>query len=127
MAQFNPDIGKKTQFQSGDKQVEIARKGGSVKSLKKTLANQLKGLKKKGVTNGNLKELISVMENPECSSLQIKSFIDDWSKKIVNQEQAVKFANVMINWHKSHFGDKKKIEGGTVYNTQINIVKPKDV
>ena len=55
---------------------ELGRKGGLVKSPKKRMAAQLRELKKKGITNSTIRKITDIMEDPTCSALDIKLFLD---------------------------------------------------
>ena len=99
-----------------DKAREIGRKGGQVKSVRKTFANRLKALKKKGMTSEYAKRITEIFEHPEMSALDIFLFLERAKKDCKTSGQMAMVADKFIQLHKAHHGDKIKTE-----NTNINI------
>ena len=118
----NPD----TQFKAGDKLVEMAtrggRKGGLVKSDRKTLAAKVRWLKKRA-SEGDIKveeinHLVECVENPTISILDILNDLDEIKNECKNPNQKILLADARIKLHKAHFGEKVKSEN---LNLNVNV------
>lgn len=103
-------------IQSTSRARELGRKGGKVKSAKKTFANRLSALKKKGMTNESAKRITEIFENPELSALDIWLFLERAKSECKTAGQMAIVADKFISLHKAHHGEKIKSE-----NTNINI------
>jgi len=90
--------------------IAIARKGGLSRSPKKSYAQRLRFLKKKGLTNENYKRLVDWMEQPDSSVLDILLYIESIKNKCNNATQMNNVARSLIDLHKAHHGDKIKTE-----------------
>jgi hypothetical protein len=111
---------KATQFQSGKKQVEIAKKGGTVKSERKRIANKISALKRWGMTSKAIEKVGLLLQDAEMST-------SDYYKHIERIEEAadpndVESAKLLMDykerWHKMAHGDKSK---QSMVNIQVNI------
>lgn len=90
---------------------KLGQKGGQVRSLKKKLAAQLRELKKKGATNKDIKKLVSIMEDPECSALDIRQKLDDIFTNVkMAPDTRIRLINAYIKLHYAHHGKKIKQE-----------------
>ena len=94
----------------------LGKKGGEVKSVRKTFANRLTALKRKGMTNEYAKRITEIFEHPEMSALDIFLFLERAKKECKTAGQMAMVADKFISLHKAHHGEKIKTE-----NTNINI------
>jgi len=99
-----------------EEQREIARKGGQAKSPRKTFANRINALKKKGMTDEYAKRITEIFEHPEISILDIFLFLERAKQECKTAGQMAIVADKFIQLHKAHYGEKIKSE-----NTNINI------
>ncbi len=109
---------------------QMGRKGGSVRTPKKKYAARLRELKKKGLKDETVKRLVEVMEDPECSILDIKLFLDTLKVQARNNlPGAIKLANAYIKLHQAHHGQKHHIQGDLnhiIIPLKINIIHPEE-
>jgi len=101
---------------------EISRKGGRTKTPNRKIAAQLRELKKKGLTDENAKRLYKVMTDPEISALHILTYIESIKGMANKPYEKGKVAELLLNWQKTHFGEKQKIESLNV-NVNMDMVK----
>ena len=86
----------------------IQSKGGTTKSPQKKLAASLRELKKKGVTDDSISKLCNLLEDPVCSALDIKIFIESIREQQLSSQQKIQLGTLMVAWHKAHHGEKIK-------------------
>jgi len=116
-------------FQPGKRAREMGRKGGKVKSIKKTQASRLSGkirsLKRKGeLGDQEAKELAETLSDPSLSSLELKIYLKKIQKTVDKWEEPnimLKLADHMIKWHKMHHGEKIDLKTDQVQAIQIII------
>jgi len=107
----------------------MGRKGGKVKSIKKTKASRLSGkirsLKRKGeLGDQEAKELAETLSDPSLSSLELKIYlkkiqkiVDDWDQPFL----MLKLVDHMMKWHKLHHGERTDANMSQVQAIQIII------
>lgn len=105
---------------------EMGSKGGKVRSPRKKYAARLRELKKKGLTDSTVKKLTDIMEDPECSVLDIKLFMDSIKAddKLTPTER-IRLSNAYVKLHQAHHG--LKIKGEMKHEIKaavINIINP---
>ncbi len=119
---------KETQFKTGSKQVEIARKAGLKRTPKKKYMARLRALRNKGLTDDTYKKLVNMMEEPESDILDIKLFLESLKKDAnIKGSEKIRLANALISLHKAHHGEKRHITGEITQNikaVQIHINYP---
>lgn len=113
---------------------ELGAKGGRVKSMNKKVAARLRELRKKGMTDETAKHLVSMLEDPGYSSMDILISISKMKsdvalqikkKKLTKKEEWAVSSNLVksvMDWHKLSHGDKKNIELESK-GTQIHSVR----
>jgi len=111
-----------------EEQKKIARKGGKARTPKKRYAARLRELKKKGLTDKTVKKIVDIMEEPECSILDIKLYLDSikGSDDITTKER-IALSKAYIKLHQSHFGTIVKMDAKIDQRTiTYNINNPND-
>jgi hypothetical protein len=107
---------KATQFKSGERVVEIGRKGGQVRSDKKKIAAHVRALTKWGMTKEAIEKVDMLVANADLS-------VKDYYKHIARMEKIAEpddpvMAKFLMDykekWHKMIHGDK-------INQSQINI------
>jgi len=98
-----------TQFTSGKRLVEIARKGGQKISFKKKYAAKIREMKKRGMNNQDLEWFEQCILDPEASIIDIRNDIQELSKSI-HPSQRVALLNTKLQTHKLAHGEKIKTE-----------------
>jgi len=93
---------------------ERGRKGGLVRSPAKKFAARLRELKKKGLTDENVRKITDIIEDRECSSLDVKLFIDSIRGESLSPDSKIKLGNLLVAWHKAHHGEKS-------FNTNLSM------
>ncbi len=117
-------------FKSGEEAKRMGKKGGSARTPRKKYSARLRELKKKGLQNVTIRRITDIMEDPECSVLDIKLFLDSLrieAKK--DPDLSIKLVNAYIKLHMAHHGQKHKIQGELSHNIlplKINIIYPKE-
>jgi hypothetical protein len=101
-------------------------KGNEGTSLRKSVANQIYFLKKKGITNSNIQLMLDMMENPNVSNFQILSLIQEFKESLALQDELkpvhyAMLAKLYLEWHKVVHGEKHKIEASTTVTYETNI------
>ena len=112
MVSYNPNVNK-TNFttKKGSKEmVELAKKGGSVKSDKKTLAAQLRGLSM--VTSAEtrskaINRIIQLLENPKLSESNLLLYCDEVRKSELKSGDKIKLLDSMTKIHSAIHGSKE--------------------
>lgn len=89
---------------------EIGRKGGLVSSPRKRYAARLRELKKRGMTNEAIAWLTDVMEDPDCSALDILIYLHNIRANCKTEYEKIAVVGVLIKWHKMHHGTKIRTE-----------------
>jgi|TARA_Y100000034_G_C6898157_1_gene414578 hypothetical protein len=87
----------------------IQSKGGSVKSLRKSIGQEIRWAKKNGFTKHKVERLVRMMEKSECSSFQILKYLQTIEENL-HPAQRIAYANSLMNWHKLVHGEKIKTE-----------------
>jgi len=107
-----------TQFKSGAKQVELARKAGRMSAgPRKRYAAQLREYKRAGDTNKQIAWFVKRLEDPEANILHIQKLVDQFLEEIKGKPMAeIKGIDTLITLHKAHFGEKRITK-----NLNINI------
>lgn len=106
----------------------LGRIGGKKRTPMKKYAARLRELKRKGLTDETVKKLTDIMEDPECSVLDIRFFLDSikGDEKITASER-IKLANAYIKLHQSLFGTIVKMDARIDQRTvTYNINNPND-
>lgn len=99
----------------------IGRKGGLTPSPKRALAQQIRRLSKKGLTDESAKYLFDLMTDPEISALDVRMYLEDIKKSIRDTNKPmtkIMLAKTFIDWHKSTHGEKHT---NTNMNMNINL------
>lgn len=103
-----------TQFKTGEQQVEIARRGGSVSSPKKSLAARLRNLKRtKKITPEKAQYLYEMMTDPETANYHVFNFITELieerrkSDKPLTVAEGKELARLKMEWVKMQHGTKE--------------------
>ena len=91
-----------------DERRAFAASGGKAGkgSMKKSLAKRLYWLKQKGLTDENCEHIYEVLQHPEMSALDSRVFLESLKNKCSSVDQKMKLAQLFLNWHKVHFGEK---------------------
>ena len=89
-----------------DEARRIQSKGGKTVSQQKKYAARLRELRKKGLTDETVKKLVDIIEDPDCSALDVKLFIESLRNQKLSASEKIKLGNLMVAWHKSHHGEK---------------------
>jgi hypothetical protein len=101
--------------------VELGRKGGSVRSEKKTRANrlnnQLRALKNKGLSDEVAEQTWKVLIDSDMSHLDIYLYLKSIQKTAVSQKDKENAARLLMEWDKMHH----RVGPDTVVNVQNNI------
>ena len=103
----------------------IQSKGGRTPSPKRAIANRLKALRKKGLTDTTALHIWEAMTMPDVSSYDQYMYLKKMESMLSDdpRERAI-YAKLMADWHKLHHGDKKKDPDNQTVNIQpvtINI------
>jgi hypothetical protein len=81
----------------------LGRKGGSVRSKKKSEAARLREIRKRsqrGKSNSEDKEwLLARLEDPFLMSFDILMYLDEIKKSLVNPSDKIRLANAYIKFH----------------------------
>lgn len=94
-------------------------KAGSTPSAKKKLAARLRWLRRKGMTDETAQKLYLMMTERDILSLDILETLMQLKTQLGDVDEHVRWVNAMINFHKMHFGDIKKLNISN--NLKINI------
>ena len=86
----------------------IQSKGGTTKSPQKRFAASLRELKKKGITDDSVTKMCNLLEDPICSALDIKVYIESLKEEPLSTQQKIQLGQLMVAWHKAHHGEKIK-------------------
>ena len=89
--------------------LELSSRGGRSESPAKRFSARLRELKKKGLTDDSIKRITDIIEDPECSALDVKLFIESLRNKKLSNGEKLKLANLMISWHSSHHGKQNNV------------------
>jgi hypothetical protein len=111
---------KATRFKSGEKAVQMGKKGGSVCSPAKRLANQIKAMNKWGITNEMLGKIDLLLSDPSISAADYYKHIARIEKDADPHDpvDAKMLMEYKERWHKMAHGDKSK---QSMVNIQVNI------
>jgi|APSaa5957512622_1039677.scaffolds.fasta_scaffold142566_2 hypothetical protein len=98
-------------FNEMDKQkhIDLSKKGGTRQTQAKKYAARLRELKKKGLSDDNIRRISDIIEDPACSALDMKLFIENLRTQNLSNVEKIKLGNLMVSWHKSHHGEKHGI------------------
>jgi hypothetical protein len=72
----------------------------------KSLAKRLYWLKRKGLTDENCDRIHEIMIHPDLSALDSRMLLENLRNKVKTPEQKMKLAQLFLNWHKVHHGEK---------------------
>jgi hypothetical protein len=89
---------------------KIQQMGGKTVSPQKRLKAKLREMKKQGIDDEYVKNLIEIMECPEMSALDIRTFLDDIKRKQLTVAEKIKLGSLLITWHKATHGEKYDIK-----------------
>jgi len=92
-----------------EKARQIQSMGGSTVSQQKKYAARLRELKKKGLTDETVERLMDIIEDSDCSALDIKLFIESIRTQELATDEKIRLANLMVAWHRAHHGEKHGI------------------
>jgi hypothetical protein len=99
-----------TQFKSGSKQVEIARKAGSVRSDRKKLGARLRHLKEKGLTDETCRLIYEAMTDANMDALDQYLYLKKLQNEASDVEERTRVLALWLKWHEDHHGKKEKLE-----------------
>ena len=99
---------------------EWGRKGGKVKSAKKTLGQRLLALKNKGLTDENCQRVYDILTDMDATDLDILLLIEGMRAKAESIEEKDRIARLYIKLREMRHGSK--VHSGGDVNVQINIV-----
>lgn len=102
-------------------------KGGQSCSIKKSIAAQIRELKKKGISNANIQKMVDLMENPNASSFNILSIIQEFKETTalngaLEPKDFYLLHKMNLEWHKIVHGEKHKVEA-TNLNVNMDIAE----
>jgi len=106
----NPD----TQFKSGPKQVEIARRAGQSRSPKKLWMLRLNAMKKKGLKNEIVQHLTALMTDQES----LTSYFLEQLEASKNQIPRAKYFELLATFNRMQYGEKSSVQ---TKNTNLNV------
>ncbi len=116
---------KATQFKTGDRQVEIARKGGKTVTEKQRRAQKLVAIKraiKKGwIDKTNSMWLVDRLSNIKFMEYEMLSYLD--SIKGQKSITPIQWFNAYNTLYKN-LRENKKIDGNSPGNVKVNIIMP---
>lgn len=95
--------------------------GGQTKSPKKSIAQKIARLKKKGLTSESAKDLYDAMVDADLSAVDIYVYLQKIKKNVAESpdpSSMIAIASKMMDWHKMHHGQKVKSEN---VNLNINV------
>jgi hypothetical protein len=75
-------------------------------SVRKSLAKRLYWLKKRGLTDENCERIYEIMTEPQLSALDSRVLLESLKDKVETPDQRMKLAQLFLNWHKVHHGEK---------------------
>jgi len=90
---------------------EDSIKGGSVKSISKTVASKLRALCKKGLSKENANRLFEIILYRDISALEILILILSMEKSAVSINDKMRLIKLRLKWHIAHHGIKYRIVG----------------
>jgi len=108
---------------------EDSVKGGSRSTPKKIYAARLRELKKKlnkkkkGVGDELETRMISLMEDPESSILDLRIYAETIKQGLTNQKDKIALMRSITELHKAHFGTKVRNENLNL-NMNVDITQP---
>jgi len=121
-----------TQFTSGERAKEMGRRGGKVKSLKKTTAAVLRErIKKynrdKEITTGEADEMLEFITNPELGISQIHKGLLKAKPMLEHSPQGtLHLHRLLIDLHKQAHGTKQTTRNENInYNVVVDELKDK--
>jgi len=83
------------------------KKGGKAKTPEKKYAARLRGLKRRGLTDGTYKRIMDLMEDRESSELDILLFIEKTRVEVKDPKERAILLKIMLDWHKMKHGTKE--------------------
>jgi hypothetical protein len=125
---FISDIGRANlrphaPFKSGTEAQEMGRKGGSVKSARKSLSAKLRELKHKGFDNEQCQWLYEMMTNDELASFYVLQQITkctDPSKPMPLKDQR-ELTRLLLDWKKMQHGTKETHQKIDVTSMSVDV------
>jgi hypothetical protein len=102
-----------------EERFKIQSKGGSSTSPKKSLARKLDHWKRlKKINKEQYDELYDMLTDPDINALHVRTFIETIKPVARSATEKTNLANILIHWHKAHFGEKIKSEN---LNLNVNV------
>jgi len=89
---------------------ELGRKGGLVRSKNKKLASKLRELKKKGLTDENVKRIYDIMTDADITDLETLMLIQSLQPNLKTTKEKAEVIRLFLEWRKLRHGSKEKIE-----------------
>ena len=94
--------------------VQMGKKGGPVRSLKKKYAAKLREMKKKGDNEATIAWFCQRLEDAKANIIHTQQGLDDFIKTCPDDKSLISGISTAIALHKAHFGEKH-------HNTNLNI------
>ena len=101
---------------SGEQAASMGRKGGLIRSQRKKYAAQIRELKQKAVTDETIRKLISLVEDPDASAVDIVSTLKVAEAKATTSKEMSLVASVKTRFYQARFGELIKTQ-----NTNLNV------
>ena len=92
----------------------IQSKGGKTMSPKRIIANRLKNLKRKGLTDTTALQFWEALTYPEVSGYDQYMYLKKLQGELQTTQEKIIFSRMMKDWHEMHFGKN-------IPQNQINI------
>lgn len=95
---------------SKERQRELSRRGGKTVTEKQRLAQKLRFLRKKGMTDAASLEIWEALTSSTLSATEQYGYIKKMEPDCKTLKEKATYANLKQNWHKMHHGERKKEE-----------------
>ena len=82
---------------------------------------KLNALARKGLTDESAREIYEIMTDSDLSSLDILMHIQKIKDKTTDSKEKMMVSKLMLDWHKSHHGEKHKQEVQVFGSSSIHI------
>ena len=92
---------------SKEKAREIQSMGGKAVSPQKRFAARLRELRKQGLEDKTIEKLVSLIESPQCSAIDIKMYIGSLKFSELSDHLKIRLIEVMLKWHEAIHGKPK--------------------
>ena len=105
-----------------DQHLALCSKGGKTKSPKRGIANRLRRLRKRGLTDSTSYQIWEALTVPELSAMDQYMYLKRLEGIVQGDPRGMAvYARLMADWHKLHHGDKTKQESKTVNIQPVTI------